>query len=134
MTTYAIITDGIVTNIIVADPAVAASMGALPAQGAGIGWTYANGVFTAPPAPAPVVPTSVTRRQARQALLLAGLLDSVDPAIAAIPDTTQRKLAQIEWQDSQDFERHRPLLVSLASALGLTSAQLDQLFITAATL
>lgn len=88
----------------------------------------------APQAPAPEVPTSVTRRQARQALLLAGLLDSVDPAIAAIPDTTQRRLAEIEWIDSLEFERSRPLLISLATALGLDSAALDQLFITASAL
>lgn len=134
MSNYAIIENSIVTNIIVSDAAFAASIGAVPAQGAGIGWAYAGGVFTAPEAPAPVVPASVTRRQARQALLLAGLLDSVAPAIAAIPDTTQRALALIEWEDSQVFERHRPLLVSLATALGLNSAALDQLFITASTL
>lgn len=131
---YAIIENGIVTNIIVADATFAASVGAVPAQDAGIGWSYSGGVFTAPAAPAPAVPHSVTRRQARQALLLAGLLDSVDPAIAAIPDTTQRRLAQIEWQDSLEFERQRPLLISLATALGLDSAALDQLFITAKTL
>lgn len=131
---YAIITDGIVINIIVADAAFAAGVGAIPAQDAGIGWSYSGGVFTAPPPPAPVVPQSVTRRQARQALLLAGLLDSVDPAIAAIPDATARKLAEIEWQDSLEFERNRPLLISLATALGLDGAALDQLFITAKTL
>ena len=80
------------------------------------------------------VPQVVTRRQARQALLLAGLLDSVQAAISAIQDTTQRRLAQIEWDDSQNFERQRPLLISLATGLGLTSAQLDQLFVTASGL
>jgi hypothetical protein len=97
--------------------------------------TARNGLELAPVVvPVTPIPFSVTRRQARQALLLAGLLDSVDTAIAAITDATQRKLAQIEWEDSQDFERNRPLLVSLSAALGLNSAQLDQLFITAATL
>lgn len=84
--------------------------------------------------PAPSVPAEVTRRQAKQALLLAGLLGSVQGAIDAIPDATQRSLAQIEWDDSQVFERDRPLLITLATALGLTSEQLDALFITAATL
>ncbi len=82
----------------------------------------------------PPVPQSVTRRQARQALLLHGLLFNVDPLIAAIPDATQRGLAQIEWEDSQDFERHRPLLVLIGTALGLDSAGLDALFIQAAAL
>lgn len=80
------------------------------------------------------VPKSVTRRQARQALLLAGILDDVQPALDAIPDATQRGLMQIEWDDSQEFHRNRPALLALASALGLTSEQIDELFITAATL
>lgn len=82
----------------------------------------------------PPIPQSVTRRQARQALLLAGLLDNVQPALDAITDATQRRLMQIEWDDSQEFHRQRPALLGLAAALGLNSAQIDQLFITAATL
>ncbi len=80
------------------------------------------------------VPRSVTRRQARQALLLAGLLDNVQPAINAIPDPVQRGMAQIEWDDSQQFERERPLLITLATALGLGAEALDNLFIQAAQL
>lgn len=82
----------------------------------------------------PTIPQSVTRRQARQALLLAGLLSSVQAAIDGIADPIQRGLAQIEWDDSQAFERERPLLIALATALGLDSAELDQLFMTAAGL
>ena len=80
------------------------------------------------------VPASVTRRQAKQALLLNGLLANVQPAIDAIPDATQRAMTQIEWDDSQVFERDRPALIALGSALGLTSVQLDDLFIGAAQL
>lgn len=80
------------------------------------------------------VPSSVTRRQARQALLLKGLLDKIEPAIESIPDATQRGLALIEWQDSQVFERSRPLLVQIGLALGLDSAGMDALFMYAATL
>ena len=107
---------------------------AAASETARIGWTYAGGVFTAPPPPAPTVPASVTRRQARQALLLRGKLNLVQPAIDAIPDATQRGLIQIEWDDSQVFERNRASLVALASAIGLTSAETDELFIFAATL
>ncbi|MBS0227659.1 MAG: hypothetical protein JSS23_03070 [Proteobacteria bacterium] len=78
-----------------------------------------------------LVPAKVTRRQARQALLLAGLLGSVQPAIDAIEDATQRQLAQIEWDDSLEFERNRPLLIRLAHAIGLDDAGLDNLFIQA---
>lgn len=84
--------------------------------------------------PGPIVPDRVTRRQALQALLLAGVLDNVQPAIDAIPDPIQRRMAQIEWDESQVFERRRPLLVTLGAALGLDSAGLDQLFIQAGAL
>ena len=80
---------------------------------------------------APTVPQVVTRRQARQALLLAGLLDNVQPAIDAIPDSVQRQMAQIEWDDSLEFQRNRPLLVQLGHAIGLDDAGLDALFTTA---
>jgi hypothetical protein len=82
----------------------------------------------------PAVPHAVTRRQARQALLLAGKLAQVQPAIDAIPNATQRALIAIEWEDSLHFERDRPALIGLATALGMTSADLDALFIAAAAL
>lgn len=82
----------------------------------------------------PAVPHAVTRRQARQALLLAGKLAQVQPAIDAIANATQRAMVQIEWDDSLHFERDRPALVALAGALGMTAQELDALFVTAAAL
>ena len=82
--------------------------------------------------PPPVIPSSVTRRQAKQALVLAGLLGNVQPAIDAITDPTERSLIQIEWDDSQVFQRDRPALIALGTALGLDSAGIDALFTTAA--
>lgn len=104
--------------------------------GGNIGDKIVDGVVVAAEivVPAKVVPTSVTRRQARQALLLKGILDKVDAAIAGIGDATQRGLAKIEWEDSQVFERSRPFLIQIGAALGLDSAGLDDLFIFAATL
>ena len=89
------------------------------------------------PPPLPVVipvPSKVTRRQARQALVLANKFDLVQIAINAIPDTTQRKLMQIEWDDSQEFEHNRPSLIAIGTAVGLTPEGVDDLFRTAATL
>ncbi|WP_371767480.1 hypothetical protein [Massilia sp.] len=87
----------------------------------------------------PEVPATVTRRQARQALLLGGLLDDVPVAIAALDDgtpegTQKMRMAQIEWEDSLEFERARPLVIEIAGAIGLDAEALDQLFITAAGL
>lgn len=90
----------------------------------------AEGHAPQPPGPPPV-PASVTRRQARQALLLAGKLHQVQPAIDAIPDPVQREMLSIEWEDSQTFERHRPSLVALATALGMSATDIDALFISA---
>ena len=83
--------------------------------------------------PAPQVPESVTMRQARLALLNAGLLSSVNTAIASMPGV-QGEAARIEWDYSNEVVRSQPLTLSLAAALGLTPEQMDQLFITAATL
>lgn len=80
-----------------------------------------------PPAPAPQVPSSVSPAQARLALLAAGLLDDVEAAVAAGP-----RAMQIAWQNASVIERDSPTVAALAGALGLTDAQLDELFTTAA--
>jgi hypothetical protein len=81
----------------------------------------------------PPVPNSVTMRQARLALLGAGLLGQVSTAIASL-SSPHREQAEIEWEFSSDVYRDRPLVAMLGPQLGLTNEQLDQLFITAATL
>lgn len=83
---------------------------------------------------AAIVPQSATRRQARQALLLRGKLALVQPAIDAIEDDTLRGMAQIEWDDSLEFLRDRPLVVQIGGAIGLDAAGLDELFIFASSL
>lgn len=76
---------------------------------------------------------SVTMRQARLALLQAGLLGAVNQAVAAMPGV-EGEAARIEWEFSTTVERHRPLVQSLVGALNLTETQLDDLFALAATL
>lgn len=70
----------------------------------------------------------VTMRQARIALLEAGLLDAVESAIALIPDEIQRKKAEIEWNYSQEVQRYNGFVSVLAPMLGLTDEQTDALF------
>jgi hypothetical protein len=81
------------------------------------------------PPPPPV--TTVTMRKARLALLNAGLLDDVEAAIAAIPDETQRRAAQIEWEYASVVERDNPIIQQLVSALGMTEQQVDEFFAAA---
>ena len=80
------------------------------------------------------VPTIVTTRQARLALLQAGLLSQIEAAIAGIEEAGQRQAVQIEWEYAAEANREHPWVQALATALGLTEAQLDDLFTLAATL
>lgn len=79
------------------------------------------------------VPQSVTMRQARLALLVAGVLPGVDAAIASLP-SPEKETAQIEWNFGGTVERASPLVTMLGQALGLDSAALDALFVQAALL
>lgn len=79
------------------------------------------------------VPAAVTMRQARLALLGAGLLSSIDAAIAALP-SPQKEAAAIEWEYSHEVQRHNGFVSALAPALGLTQEQTDALFVQAAML
>ncbi len=79
------------------------------------------------------VPAAVTMRQARLALLASGYLAAVDAAIAAMPGG-EGGAARIEWEYALAVERGSALVAGMASALGLTSAQLDDLFVAAAAI
>ncbi len=80
----------------------------------------------------PAIPAVVTMRQARLALLQIGKLSQVDAAIATLP-SPQKEEAQIEWQYSNEVQRHNGFVSSLAPALGLTEPDIDNLFIIAAS-
>ena len=82
----------------------------------------------------PPPPTSVTMRQARLALLLAGKLDDVDASLSRIENDVDRRSAQIEWEFAQTVDRGSPWVSNLATELGLSASDLDTLFITASTL
>ena len=79
------------------------------------------------------VPLAVTMRQARLALLGAGKLSQVATAIAALPEPA-RTAAQIEWEYSNEVQRQNGIVSQLGPALGLTSAEIDALFVAAAAL
>nr|WP_315467160.1 hypothetical protein [uncultured Undibacterium sp.] len=96
----------------------------------GDGW---DGTVIVPAQLPIVVPVAVTMRQARLALLQAGKLSAVNAAIASMSGI-QGEAARIEWEFSNEVKRAQPLVAALAPVLGMTSDQLDQLFITAAGL
>ena len=74
-------------------------------------------------------PSKVTMRQARLALLGAGLLSTVQTAIAGAGPA-----AAIEWDYATEVQRGSGLVPAMATALGMTDAQIDALFVQAATL
>jgi hypothetical protein len=77
-------------------------------------------------------PQSVTMRQARLALLEAGLLDNVQNIIAGMQGV-EGAAARIEWEYSSDMVRTQPLITTMAAALKLKPAAIDALFLSAST-
>lgn len=78
------------------------------------------------------VPHSCTRRQGRLALLMLGLLEGAEAAIAAMPDDADKRAAQIEYE-ADTWERHNPFLSALWEQLGGTPQSLDEAFALAVT-
>lgn len=72
---------------------------------------------------------TLTRKELRYGLLSIDLTSqSIVTVISAIPDAAVRDAALIDWEDTKDYERHHPLVDTLASTLGLPSEQVDALW------
>ena len=70
-----------------------------------------------------------TPRQARLALLSAGVYEAVQTAVASVSDQ-----ARIEWEYATIVERTSPIIAEMMGALGMTDEDLDGLFDLAVTL
>lgn len=93
---------------------------------------WLNGAWVAP---AQNTPESVTARQIRLWLIGHGIsLASVDAAIDAIPDAATRESVRVEWEYAPWVERSHPMLIPLATALGLSAQDVDAAFVEAAQL
>lgn len=77
------------------------------------------------------IPPVVSKAQGKAALIAAGLWPSVLAYVDAIADPTDKALAEVALNDTQEWRRDSLFLNSAATALGLTAAQLDQLFVDA---
>lgn len=130
---YAYVENGVVKQTLRVDPAGLFAPGYasqfIPADDAvQVGYTYADGVFTAP-APVSLVPSVVSPRQIRQALTAAGLRASVEAAVAASDQDTK------DWYEfSTAFERAHPAVIAMGIALGVSADALDDLWIAAGAL
>ena len=134
--TYAILDGDRVANIIVASAEFAAQIGAIPSVADGthaqIGGRYIGGIFL-PPVPEPeAVPQVVTTAQGTAALIQAGRWDAVLAYVDGIADPTEQALARVALERTTEWRRDSPFLNAAAVAIGLTSAQLDELFRAAA--
>lgn len=75
------------------------------------------------------IPQTVTPRQARLALLHAGLLDQVEAAVTSAGGVTK-----ITWDYATQINRTDPLIAAISAGLNLTADVVDALFTHAATL
>lgn len=128
----------VIDNGVVVNTVEVAALDVLPGLVAasgneGIGWGYDGQDFTAPTQAPAIVPQEITMRQARLALLDIGLLANVQTAINTLPEPDKTK-AQIEWEYSNALQRNNPFVTTLGTALGLSSDDIDNLFITASGL
>jgi hypothetical protein len=128
MVNFAIIADNKVVNVAVSNSPLADNW--IESQTAAIGDDYdpETGEFTRPD-PVVVVPESVSA--------LAGLLvidgAGLSAAYEAWAKSEDRTFAEKAFSDKAlTWKRNDPVLISGATALGLTEDQLDQLFIAAA--
>jgi hypothetical protein len=78
--------------------------------------------------PPPPIPSTVTRFQALAILAAGGYLDTVRTHIATLDANNVQRLA---WENAADWERSSPTLNALATMLGLTSTEVDDLFVAA---
>ncbi|TNE83545.1 MAG: hypothetical protein EP334_00540 [Gammaproteobacteria bacterium] len=75
----------------------------------------------------------VSMRQARLALLQAGLLSQIDAAISSLTEP-EKSGVSIEWEYAQEVKRHHAWVIALGQQLGLSDQQLDDLFAMAAAI
>jgi hypothetical protein len=70
----------------------------------------------------------VTRAQGKSALIRAGLWQGVIDYVNSISDPVEKSVAEVALHDTTHWQRSSPFLNAAAHYLGLTDAQLDNLF------
>jgi hypothetical protein len=88
---------------------------------------------TALPTPPARVPREIANWRARAILELAGLLPTVEAAIATM-DGEAGIVVRNAWTSGAILARRGPTVAALAPALGLTEAQVDAMFLQAESL
>lgn len=104
----------------------------------GIGWKYEGGELV-PPAEGPnaiFIPQVVSRFQGREAMWQTSHGNSTlfEAAEAIINDPGTPDLYRRAWADLQEFRRDSEMLNAIATILGLSSEDLDAIFILGASI
>lgn len=85
------------------------------------------------------VPESISSWQAHAALKLTAhkdgnLYDAVVSLLQSLPDDSQKVVMLTAWEKDAKFTRSSPTITTIASALNLSDAQIDEVFILADSL
>lgn len=83
--------------------------------------------YNLPPISKPPAPETITKYQAKMILLQYGLYDQVDEFVRNSTDSALK----ISWYDAVNFHRNNSFVNSLAIQFGLSSDQIDEMFILA---
>lgn len=83
--------------------------------------------------PPQTIPLTISTAQGHLALIEYGKYQDAVDFIEAIPDPTQKLIAEVNFYRRNDWQRDNETLLVLASALGISDAELDQMFIYGST-
>lgn len=90
--------------------------------------------FTWEIVPIPQALDDISPRQIKTALFMLGITrDMISSAINTLP-SPDKEIATIAWEESTSFVRSAPAVNAIGSLLGLSSDQLDQLWIAGKSL
>ncbi|HWW46540.1 MAG TPA: hypothetical protein VNZ94_01720 [Xanthobacteraceae bacterium] len=139
----AVIKDGVVVNVIVAEPGFTLPGHTLVEAGsASIGWTWDGEEFSPPPTEPLPVPQEVSRRQLLTGLALVGWITeqeamdalatgarpaSVDLLISQLPEAEQFP-ATMKWIGFSVAYRNDAMVLALADLEGKSPAEVDDFF------
>ena len=137
----ALVSEGVVTNIIVAGEGYTPpdGMTAVPvAAGCVVGSAWDGETFTPPEPPEQPTPTPtdypLKRWQFKAMVAYLGIEAAIEGAIeVAFPDALPRAVVLARYRESDVYNRNDPLFAQLAPAVGLTSEQLDAAWMAIAT-
>lgn len=81
------------------------------------------------------VPEKISNLQLRSQLITQGFdLGLIEQTFNQIADATQRGLVVTAWEYATNFYRNHSMIIAMGNLLGLTSAQVDKIFIKASKL